>query len=391
MVDVVIAGGGIAGSSLAILLGRSGLAVELFEREHFPREKPCGEGLMPGGVAVLQRMGLAEAVGGSPFYGVRYHFGDRTAEGRFAESAAFPAAGRGQRRKHLDQILFCEAAKTPGVNAYTGTQVDAPLIENGRVTGLKVAGEPRRAKLVVGADGVHSRVRRLLQLEAPPRRRRLGIRAHFRLRPDAEQPAWVDVFVAKGHELYVTPLPEREILVAALAYPESLRGPVAGTFERWCQDEPALARRLEGAEPVTRPMCSFPLAGGARRGGVPGAVLLGDAAGFLDPITGGGMTQALQTSELLATYLRHGVDSTDAWLEAFERERQSLLRDYILLTRSVLWLSEHPSLARLAISAMGRSSSLLSHLVGVSGGTRPLINLPRGLFGALAQVQRTRS
>jgi len=73
MFDVAIAGGGIAGSALAILLGRQGLSVGLFERGTFPREKACGEGLMPGGVAVLRRLGLADAVGGAPFHGVHYH------------------------------------------------------------------------------------------------------------------------------------------------------------------------------------------------------------------------------------------------------------------------------------------------------------------------------
>jgi len=104
MADVLIGGGGIAGSSLAILLGRRGLTVELYERGRFPKEKPCGEGLMPGGVAVLHRLGLREAVGGAPFYGVRYHFGRQTAQGRFPPTSGFPVAGRGQRRKHLDQV-----------------------------------------------------------------------------------------------------------------------------------------------------------------------------------------------------------------------------------------------------------------------------------------------
>ncbi|HEX2711110.1 MAG TPA: NAD(P)/FAD-dependent oxidoreductase, partial [Candidatus Acidoferrales bacterium] len=174
MVDVLIAGGGIAGCALAILLGRDGLTVELFERARFPREKPCGEGLMPAGVAVLEQLGLAEAVGGAPFYGVRYHFGDLMAEGRFPEVAGVPVAGRAQRRKHLDHVLFQAAAATPGVTAETGTLVEAQLCEKGRVAGLIVNGEPRRARLVVAADGVHSRIRHLMGLDIPPRRKRVG-------------------------------------------------------------------------------------------------------------------------------------------------------------------------------------------------------------------------
>ncbi len=63
--DVLIVGGGIAGSTLAILLARQGLAVELFEQGRFPKENVCGEGLMHAGVAVLERMGLADIVGGA--------------------------------------------------------------------------------------------------------------------------------------------------------------------------------------------------------------------------------------------------------------------------------------------------------------------------------------
>lgn len=124
--DVLIAGGGIAGSTSAILLGRRGPSVELFEQGHFPKEKPCGEGLMPAGVAVLERLELAEAVGGAPFYGVRYHFGGRTAEGRFPEVCGLPIFGRGQRRRHLDEVLFRAAAAT--------TELGPSLDRNGEVS-----------------------------------------------------------------------------------------------------------------------------------------------------------------------------------------------------------------------------------------------------------------
>ena len=136
--DVLIAGGGPAGASLAILLGCLGFRVELYERSSFPREKPCGEGLMPAGVAVLERMGLAEAVGGEAFFGIRYHAGGHTAEGRFpAKNGAPAAAGRAQRRFVLDRVLFETAASTPGVAAYTGARVEGSICEGGRVTGVR--------------------------------------------------------------------------------------------------------------------------------------------------------------------------------------------------------------------------------------------------------------
>src|SRR5690242_9091424 len=72
MYDVIITGAGVAGSSLSILLGRAGCSVALFEKAAFPREKPCGEGIMPAGVAALERIGLLQAVGGQRFTGIRY-------------------------------------------------------------------------------------------------------------------------------------------------------------------------------------------------------------------------------------------------------------------------------------------------------------------------------
>jgi 2-polyprenyl-6-methoxyphenol hydroxylase-like FAD-dependent oxidoreductase len=89
--DVLIAGGGPAGSSLAILLARAGLCVELHDRARFPREKVCGEGLMPAGVAALGRLGVT--VEGRPFRGVRYHCGELSVEGEFPGSAGTPARG----------------------------------------------------------------------------------------------------------------------------------------------------------------------------------------------------------------------------------------------------------------------------------------------------------
>jgi flavin-dependent dehydrogenase len=374
MADVLIAGGGIAGSALAILLGRAGLMVDLFERGTFPKEKPCGEGLMPAGVAVLRRHGMEAAVGGAPFYGVRYYAGALVAEGRFPAVAGLPATGRGQRRYALDQALFGAAATTPGVTAHTGARVEAPLREHGRVTGLVVAGEPRHAPLVVAADGLRSPLRHQLGLDGPPpRRRRVGLRVHYRLAGGQSQPPWVEVFLGRGHELYVTPLPQDEILVAALAEQGALAGGAEACLRRWIGNQPTLAARLEGAEQITSALGMAPLGSHARAGVAPGAALLGDAAGFLDPITGGGMAQALLTAELLAGYVARNQRCNDGWLLEFERARRKLLRDYRILTHMVLGLSARPWLARGTLRLLRAAPALFSHLIGVSGGMRRLI------------------
>jgi menaquinone-9 beta-reductase len=127
--DILIAGGGVAGSSLAIMLGWRGLAVRVFEKAQFPREKPCGEGFMPDGAAVLQRLGLMECVGGCPFHGIRFHFAGQAGQGRSPKLVRFRSPGFGQRRRVLDQILLSAAAATPGVQVHTGTRVGGPITE----------------------------------------------------------------------------------------------------------------------------------------------------------------------------------------------------------------------------------------------------------------------
>lgn len=368
MVDVLIAGGGPAGSALAIQLGRMGFGVELFERASFPREKPCGEGMMPGGLAALLRLGVGGTLGGAPFGGVRFHFRKQVATGRFPTGHGVPITGRGMRRRHLDWTLFDEAARTTGVAAFVGARVEGPVVRNGRVVGLMVEGSERLATLVVGADGPHSRLRHALSLDIPSREKWVGMRAHFRLANGQAQSKWVDVYHRQGYELYVTPLPGQEVLVAVLARTAAIRGKIEDQFRIWCGAEEKLAERLDGAEQVSELMAISPLSGRARRSFLPGFVLLGDAAGFTDPITGGGMTHALLAAELLAKAVAHQFGKGQGWLAQFDHKRRAMLRDFQLLTRLLVTLTRHPACLAGALRGLRSSPAMFSRLLGISAG-----------------------
>jgi flavin-dependent dehydrogenase len=394
MLDVLICGGGVAGSALAIFLGRAGLSVELFERDVFPREKPCGEGLMPAGVAVLERLGLAEVARGAPFLGVRYRFDKRCVEAAFPRVNGHAIYGRGVRRKYSDHLLFQTAAETSGVRAYTGARVGGLCWENGRVAGVTVNGELRCARLVVAADGAHSRIRRELGLDATPSGKRMGIRVHYRLASGREQSRWVDVSLRRGYELYVTPLAGGEILIAALANVRGGGEPIHKTFQRWIFVEPALADLLDGAEQISEPACASWPVSSARPRNKPGVVLLGDAAGSIDPISGGGMTHALLTAELLAGYVRNGIESGEQWMSSFERQRQTLLANFRRLTRALLWLADHPAAAAQLLAAFKKFPPLLSFFAGVAGGVSRLsgpIEAPKALRFDRACLPQMRS
>jgi flavin-dependent dehydrogenase len=375
--DVVIAGAGPAGASLAVMLGRAGLTVELFDARRFPREKPCGEGMQPSGVAVLDRLGLTQAVGGCRVERLRYHGYGLTAESAFP--CPSPRGGPAptmlaQRRLRLDDTLVAAARATPGVRVYEDAAVDGAVVEQGRAVGLGVGGDLRRAGLVVGADGIASRVRRSLGLDAAPRRaRRVGVRAHYRLAAGKAPPSRLEIFLGARHELYVAPLPDGEVLVAALADGAALGGKARAALARWIDEEPLLRDLLEGAEPLTDVAGRMPVAGRARAGFAPGAVLLGDAASATDPLTAGGLAHAMVTAERLAAHARRIVTEGkgregDRLLARFDAERRRLLRPPTLLTAGLLAVVGRPRLARLTLRLMRAQPRAMRRLIGVAAG-----------------------
>lgn len=369
MSDVIIVGAGPAGASLAVALGRQGLEVELYEQAVFPREKACGEGLLPAGVEALRALELDAAVGGRPLLGVRYHLPGGSARSGF-DAGELRAHGIGQKRLRLDATLWAAAAQSPGVRAAAGTRVDALLHDQGRVSGVIVDGEPRRAGLVVAADGSNSTLRRKLGLERLGRPRRVGIRAHFRRPRDAEPLSDIEIFLRPGYELYVTPLPDDELLVAALAHEHLAAGDLRHGFERWVSREPLLRDWLDGATQTSELRGRAPLVSSTRGREPAGLILLGDAAASVDPITAGGLSLALVSAELLARHAAELLTGSVLARRRFERARAGVVRVHRWLGAGVLALAGRPRLAELARRGFSAHPSAMQALVGLAGGIR---------------------
>ena len=367
-VDVVVAGGGPAGATLAILLGRAGLRVDVYDARRFPREKPCGEGIMPGGVAVLGRLGLRDAVGGRALSAVRYHGFGLTAAAPFASPGRPEKTALAQRRLRLDDVLIAAARATPGVRLYEDAPVEGVELESGRAIGLRVGGEIRRAALVVGADGLESPVRRSLGLEVAARApARSGVRMHFRLAPGRTLADNLEIFVGRGYELYAAPLPDGELLVAGLGDEGALGGSASAALERWIAAEPFLRDAIDGAMPLTVPAGRARVARRARAGFAPGAVLLGDAARASDPLTAGGISHALATAERLAAFVPRYLAEGDRALWRFDRERHRLLRPHDWLTRALVQVVRRPLLAHATLLSMRALPPVMRRLVAVAG------------------------
>ena len=258
--DVVVVGGGPAGSVTARELGRRGARVALLEKDRHPRPKACGEGLLPHGVAALAEMGLAFP--GNPVRGLSY-----VSPGGATARMDFPQRWGGMvvRREPFDAFLFEAAASTPNVDAYEGT-----------------AWDPSRWKAdwIVGADGLHSRFHAGggFRVVRPPVVR-LGLSTHV-TGLDVD-PGRVEVLFHEGGEVYLAPVGGGEVLVACLFRREespaysSNEARVLGTLEGL---EALCGRR--GRLAFTTPVLGAGPLGLAVRPVVAGRTLLvGDASG----------------------------------------------------------------------------------------------------------------
>jgi flavin-dependent dehydrogenase len=345
--DLLIAGGGPAGLAVAIRARQAGLAVAVVDPLRPPIDKACGEGLMPDGAALLERLGVAVPDDRRfAFRGIRWIDGDIVVEG------VFPGApGWGVRRADLHAAMVRRAAEI-GVDLRWG--VAARGLEAG---GLVTSRGPMRARWLVAADGLHSPVRRAAGLEGRrARRRRLGLTRHFVIAPWTDH---VEVHWSDGAEAYVTPLGRRLVGVALLF--EGLRPDYDAILARF----PALQRRLAGVPVDGRRRGSGPLeqrAAAVVRGNL---ALVGDAAGYVDAITGEGLSLALHDAFAVVEAIGIG----DLTHYAAAHRRITRLPD--AMTRALLAVERRPGLRRRVLRALAGDPALFRALLAVHVRARP--------------------
>lgn len=333
MRDVVVVGAGPVGLASAIHAARRGLSVAVIEPRDFPIDKACGEGLMPTAVHRLEELGIT--VGGRAFRGIAYVDATHRVEATFV-----CGPGRGVRRTWLDDALHRRAEQL-GIE-FVHQRVDALDQRDDHVV---VAGLASR--YVVGADGLHSTVRRLIGIAAaspgPPR---YGQRQHFAVAPWSDL---VEVHWAQGAEAYVTPVGEHCVGVAIL----SGRGTDFATHLSRFQE---LKDRLSGVDHGST------LGAGPLRQSVAERVrgrvaLVGDAAGYVDALTGEGINVGLAQARLLADCLAANDLST------YEQRWREATRAYRRMTSALIRARHNALLGPRIVPAAARFPSLFDRAV----------------------------
>jgi len=327
MIDVLVVGGGPVGLATAIRCALAGLSVTVAEPRGTPIDKACGEGVMPAAVRRLAALGVKPD--GRPLRGIRYVDERHHADARFRHGD-----GLGVRRTVLHAAL-AERAAALGIPVMP-TRVTAFARQASHVTAAGI-----EARYLVAADGLHSTIRRILERRAAipnrPAAPRYGLRRHYRIAPWTDL---VEVHLTAEAEAYVTPVAADLVGIALL-----LPRPGGDDFEARLSAFPALSRRLAGAACGSDVRGAGPMRQDVWRR-VHGRVLLvGDASGYLDALTGEGLSVGLAQAEVLARCLAAGRPGD------YERAWRKVSGPAWRMTAGLLWSRNQPLLASRLVPA----------------------------------------
>ncbi|HYX60514.1 MAG TPA: NAD(P)/FAD-dependent oxidoreductase [Streptosporangiaceae bacterium] len=383
MYDVIVVGARCAGSPAAMLLAQRGYRVLLVDRATFPSDTLSTHFIKPPGIAMLRRWGLLAQVAASgcpPVTRFRFDYGPVVLAG-----SPPPLDGGGEsyapRRTVLDAVLV-EAAARAGAEVRTAFTVDGVLTDGGRVAGIR--GHARsgvtvteRARLVVGADGRHSRVARAVA--APVYRAQPALTcAYYSYWSDVPAAGVIEGYFRPRRAILTFPTNDGQVCVF-LQWPRaefgSVRADAEGQIGQALAQLPGLDERLRAGRRAARLAGTGDLPGYFRTPRGPGWALVGDAGYHQDPLTGQGISDAFRDAQFLAEAIDAGLAGRQPLAEAlagFQRRRdEAATATYELTCQRATLEPPTPQMSRL-IAALDGNQDDTDRFFGVIAGTVPI-------------------
>jgi flavin-dependent dehydrogenase len=382
---VLVIGAGPAGAVTALQLARDGFRVVLADKKAFPRAKPCGEFLSPECVPHLDAVGLGgllPRLGAYRVRGMRLSAAHACSEGRFrrlAHHGDHAAEGYGVRRERFDHALV-EAAVAAGAVFLARHEFEALWRgPRGEVAGAWLRDPDggrrcHRARWVVGADGVHSRVARALGVQRPlPWLDQFALTTHL---CGVEPRASADVHLVRGGFCAATTVDDGlwslNLVVPRRELADRVERDWDAFVARHLADAPALLARARSGTRVAPWRGVGPFAFTTSAQVTSGAALVGDAAGYVDPLTGEGIYFALFGARALARALAaalHAPATAAGALAEYARARRRELAPRLFAARLLQRGLRHPRLVRSVVRALGRWPALADLVVTLTGDT----------------------
>lgn len=384
--NILIAGGGPAGSVLATLLAREGLRVVILDRATFPRPKACGESLNPGGVRALMTLGLGEAVerlGPARMKG----WALRSPEGISvrADFGGPDLQAWGIPRASLDATLL-EGARSAGAEILEGVTVVGchqggrggrpPKLFARAASGASFELEP---DVLVGADGLRSRVSGSLGWRQSPRGPRKASLS-FRVRGRREAPDRGVLFLGGHSTLGIAPVSSdgSEWNVTLVSSPDRF-GRIPGAEQMAADPSGLVQERMEtagiswsaGPEVTGGPWASGSFHRPTARTSGPGVLLVGDAAGYYDPLTGQGISRAIRGAALAARAITAGLadDRANPDFQEYSRALERMIRPTRIVQKTIEFVVSRPALRDAALGTLRFTPSTAGLLVRITGDT----------------------
>lgn len=384
--DVAIVGSGPAGSILAWKLSQNGNSIVVLEARTKVTRKVCGEYLCPMGVSLLKEVGLGEVL--KDYYSVLgmdiYTPRGIAVKSLFPETKKFKEKGVSLNRQSFDQALV-DKAKTSGCEFQFGSTITDISFNGSFWTIVNSQGEVTRSRLLVGADGRRSLVAKKLNLSTGEKSTKIAIHTWLKGANNLARKGQMHLF-SDGSYIGIDPINEREVNISLVCDADKVKEykSAKNVLIHFLNKSEQLKELVNSCEEIEKVYSVFPVTHKVHDVISCQCALVGDAAGFLDPLTGEGIFNAIWSATTLADAVintSYTLNDSKSALSLYRQKHRSFFRQKKVINTIFQWLIKKPKLVELVGSLLKNSSKRSNAFIGIIGNVyQPLTGLFKIIF-----------